>query len=99
MRYIKFSGNAGYCGTDLEQYEAFEDSTTNEALDEYAGDLAHEHGDGYEYLATQGIDEDDFDSEEDYEYALEEAQDNYWADVYCTWTEVSEEEYLENKED
>lgn len=97
MRYIKFRGNAGYCGTDLEQYEAFEDSMTNEALDEYASDLAHEHGDGYEYLATQGIDEDDFDSEEDYECALEEAQDNYWADVYCTWEEVSKEEYEENQ--
>lgn len=99
MRYIKFSGDAGYCGTNLEQYEAFEDSITDEELDEYADDLAHDLGDDYEYIAMQGIDEDDFDSEEDYEYALEEAQENYRADVYCIWTEVSEEEYLENKED
>lgn len=99
MRYIKFYGNAGYCGTDYEDYEAFDDSVEDKELDDISSDKIRDWGEGYEYLATSCFDEDDYATEEDAETAREELIESYWEDCEDGWVEVSEEEYLENKED
>lgn len=87
MRYIKFEGGTRYCGTDFESYEAYEE-IEDSVLDEIAIDLAQDNAESYEYLET-GWDED-FEDEED--------RENYYADAYCNWTEITEEEYKEHVE-
>lgn len=96
MRYIKFFGSACFCGTDEEVYDLFLDETTDEELDDIAEQKRRELGESYEYLATQGYDEEDYDSEEDFEEALDQAIEWYWEDVYVGWEEVTEEEYKDN---
>lgn len=97
MKYIKFSMDAGYCGTTFEQYEKFEDSEVldTEYLDSYLEDLIHDHCESYEYLATDHMDEDDYDSLDDFEEALEQATEDFWENCSGTWEEVSKEEYEE----
>lgn len=87
MKYIKFYGGNGYCGCDFEQYEAYEDNITEDALAEIAYDLANDNAQSYEYIVT-GWDED-FESEEE--------RENYYEDVEYGWEEVTKEEYEENQ--
>ena len=87
MKYIKFYGGNGYCGCDFEQYEAYEDDVTEEALAEIAYDLANDNAQSYEYIAT-GWDED-FESEEE--------RESYYENIEYGWEEVTKEEYEENQ--
>ena len=96
MRYIKFYGSAGFCGTDEEVYDLFLDETTDEELDDVAEEKYRELGESYEYLATQEYDEEDYETVEDFEEALDQAIEWYWEDVYVGWEEVTEEEYRDN---
>ena len=96
MRYIKFYGNAGFCGTDFEEYDFFLDEFTDEELDDAAETMRQQFGESYEYLATQGYDEEDYDTEEDFEEALDQAVEWYWDSVWVAWEEVTEEEYRDN---
>ena len=102
MRYIKFSGDAGYCGTTFEHYEKFEDSEAlkedsldTEYLDSYLEDLIHDNGESYEYLATGQIHRDDYDSLDEFEEALGQATEDFWGSCSGTWEEISKEEYEE----
>lgn len=99
MRYIKFFGDAGYCGTDYEEYEVFDDTVRNKELDDISEDKIRDWGEGYEYLALQGFDEDDYDSEEDMEEAKADLFQDFWENCTDGWIEVSEEEYLECAEE
>ena len=96
MRYIKFFGNAGFCGTSVEIYDLFLDEMTDEELNDLADEKYQELGELYEYLATQEYDEEDYDTQEDFEEALNQAIEWYWEDVYVGWKEVTEEEYKDN---
>ena len=96
MRYIKFFGSASFCGTDVEIYDLFLGETTDEELDDLAYEKRQELGESYEYLATQGYDEEDYDTQEDFEEALNQAIEWYWESVYVGWEEVTEEEYYDN---
>ena len=87
MKYIKFYGGNGYSGCDFEQYEAYEDNITEEALAEIAYELANDNAQSYEYIAT-GWDED-FESEEE--------RESYYENIECGWEEVTKEEYEENQ--
>lgn len=87
MRYIHFAGGNGYCGCNIDEYEAFPDTASDLFLDNIANDKAYDNGETFSYVATDGG--ADFESEE------EEA--NYYADCWCDWEEVSKEEYEENK--
>lgn len=90
MRYIKFTGGTGYCGCDFEEVEAFPDSASDIFLDAVAVNKAHDNAVSLEHCATGGIDED-FETEED--------REAYYADAYCHWEEISEEDYRELKEE
>jgi hypothetical protein len=96
MKYIKFFGSAGFCGTDEEVYDLFLDGITDEELDDTAEEKRRELGESYEYLATQGYDEEDYDIEDDFEEALDQAIEWYWENVSVGWEEVTEEEYRDN---
>lgn len=97
MRYFKFSGGTGYCGMDFEEYQAWKDEdVTEEALEEEAQSLANDNAASYE---SSDLCEEDFETLEDFEEALAQESEDYWADVYGNWEEVSEEEYNEYKED
>lgn len=88
MRYVRFYGNNGYCGTDYEEYVAFEDDVTIQELDEYSHDLCYENAETFEYMVTGWGEswESAEDEEEYYENALE----------YGGWEFVTRVEYEEN---
>lgn len=96
MRYIRFFGDTQFCGTTFEIYDLFLDEMTDEELNDLADEKRQELGESYEYLATQGYDEEDYDSREEFEEAWNQAVEWYWEDVYVGWEEVTEEEYYEN---
>lgn len=88
MQYIRFYGSNGYCGTEYEEYEVFDDDVTEDEINLTSIDFAYDNAETYEY-AARGWDQD-WESEEDraeyYENALE----------HCGWDYISEEEYKEN---
>ena len=96
MRYIKFYGSAGFCGTDFEEYDFFLDEFTDEELDDAAETMRQQFGESYEYLADAGYDEEDYPTVEDFEEAVNQAIEWYWEDVWVAWEEVTEEEYRDN---
>ena len=97
MRYIKLIAGNGFCGCDLETYLKFEDGTSDEVIDHETWNIAEENSLEYEDLERDyGIYEEDYDSYDDYEVALCEASEEYYAEITCHWEEVSEEEYNEN---
>lgn len=100
MRYIQFYGGTPFCGTDYEEYEAYEDTVTDNELDEEADERARMNAESYEDIENDyAIYPDDYDSEEEYENACAEAYDEYYSESGGGWREVSEEEYKEFAED
>lgn len=95
MRYIKFESDCNYCGCDIEDYAAYPDTITDKELDEICEDFINETQARYEYLATDDISEDDYETEEEYQQAIEDAEYEFWSDVGGCWTEISKEEYEE----
>lgn len=91
MFYFRFTADTPYCGTELVDYQKFEERPTDAELDEIAEDLAHNNAEGFEYLVT-GWDDDNFDDEDEEAEAIE----NYYADCCGSWEEITEEEFEEN---
>ena len=90
MFYFRFTADTPYCGTELVDYQKFEERPTDAELDEIAEDLAHNNAESYEYLVT-GWNDDSFEEEDEEAEALE----NYYADCEGKWEEITEEEYNE----
>ena len=42
MKYVRFFGNNGYCGTDYEEYVAFEDDISENEIDDMSDEYAYE---------------------------------------------------------
>ena len=93
MFYVKFMYDTPYCGTDGEDYEAYEERPHNAELDEEAAERARINAESYEYLVS-GWDDENFEGLTEEEQ--EEAVNNYYADCYGGWVEVTQEEYEEN---
>lgn len=91
MFYFKFTADTPYCGTELVDYQKFEERPTDAELDEIAEDLARSNAESFEYLVI-GWDDDSFEDEDEEAEALE----NYYADCTGTWEEITEEEFEEN---
>ena len=91
MKYVKFTAEAVYCGTENEYYEEFEDNITESDIEEMAEDYRRENAESFEYLVT-GWNDDNFEDPDEREEALE----NYRADCSCTWEYITKEEYEEN---
>lgn len=90
MFYFRFTADTPYCGTELVDYQKFEERPTDAELDEIAEDIARSNAESFEYLIT-GWGGDNFDDEDEEAEALE----NYYADCTGTWEEITEEEYNE----
>lgn len=93
MRYFKFTCENGYCGCDEEFYREFEDGVTeNEIYAEGDDILVNEYTGFYDWSQCILENVEDYDSEEEYEEAIEEyqAECTYW------FEEISEEEYKEH---
>jgi hypothetical protein len=91
MFYFRFTADTPYCGTELVDYQKFEERPTDAELDEIAEDLARSNAESFEYLVT-GWNDDNFDDEDEEAEALE----NYYADCCGSWEEITEEEFEEN---
>lgn len=89
MYYFRFTADTPYCGTELVDYQQFEERPTDAELDEIAEGMARNNAESFEYLVT-GWDEDYFDGDE-----KDEALENYYEDCTGTWEEISAEEYNE----
>ena len=86
MKYVKFEIGNGYCGCDEEVYDKFEDTTTEDEIDNFAEDLLVNW---YSYFDDDSfIDEED---EDDYESAMIDYQMN----CYVNWDYITKEEYEE----
>lgn len=89
MFYFKFIADTPYCGTENTDYREFKERPTDAELDEMAEEFRQLNAESYEYLVTDWLeDEDEFD---------EEAVENYYADCYGGWEEITEEEYEEER--
>jgi hypothetical protein len=87
MFYFRFTADTPYCGTELVDYQKFEERPTDAELDEMAEEFAQLNAESYEYLATgwsNGNCEDTV------------ALEMYYADCTGTWEEITEEEFEEN---
>lgn len=91
MFYFRFTADTPYCGTELVDYQKFEERPTDAELDEMAEDIARSNAESFEYLVI-GWNDDNFDDEDEEAEALE----NYYADCTGTWEEITEEEFEEN---
>jgi hypothetical protein len=92
MFYFKFTADTPYCGTELVDYQKFEERPTDAELDEIAEDIARSNAESFEYLVI-GWDDDSFEDEDEEAEALE----NYYADCCGSWEEITEEEYNEGE--
>ena len=90
MFYYKFITNTPYCGTEAEEYYAFDEKPTEQELEEIGEQFCRSNAESYEYLAT-GWDSDDL-SEED----LDEELSYYYDNCEYSWEEITREEYEEN---
>lgn len=94
MRYIKIKGGTCFCGCDFEEY--LETNITDEELDRYCVNAAHENASMYENIERDyGIYQEDYTTEEDYETAINEATEEYYDEAYADWEEITKEEYGE----
>ncbi len=90
MFYFRLIANTPYCGTENFDYFKFEKRPTNAELDEMAEEFARSNAESYEYLLT-GWNDDEFEDEDEEAEAL----NNYYADCYGSWEEITEEEFKE----
>lgn len=84
-RYIKITAGTPYCGTEEDFFYIVDDDTTEEFINDFAEEILQRHVESFEYLAT-GWDED---------WESEEQKENYYADCYVSWEEISKEEFWE----
>jgi hypothetical protein len=95
MKYYKFMAETPYAGTDNEFYMSFEDNeVTEEHLDVIAAEYGNSNAETFEYLIF-GWDNDPVGEGDMTEEEYDEEVQNYYADCFCTYEEISEEEYLE----
>ena len=90
MKYVRFYGNNGYCGTDYEEYVAFDDDVSENEIEDISNDYAYENAETYDYMEHGWNSQ--WESEEDEEWYYDNAMG------YCGWHYCSEEEYKENTE-
>lgn len=94
MRYFKIWVDTPYCGTYDCQLLALEDNDKiDRTLAEEEDIFTHNFFDSFEYLAIEGIDEEDYDTYDDFEIALSDAIDEYWGGCSNGIDEISYEEF------
>ena len=90
MFYYKFITNTPYCGTEAEEYYAFDEKPTEQELEEIGEQFCRSNAESYEHLAT-GWDSDNLSEE-----ALAKELSYYYDNCEYSWEEITKEEYEEN---
>lgn len=93
MFYYKFTSGTPYCGTENDYYIKSDEPLSQEELEQIAEEYAQQAYEDYSYLHSGWNDEDLEDMTEE---EVEEYMDNFRADCYCEYEEISREEYEEN---
>lgn len=93
MKYYKFTSGTPYCGTENDHYHKFEDKPKIDDLEEISAEYADQAYQDYSYLHSGWNEENLADMTEE---EAEEYMDNFRADCYCEYEEISREEYEEN---
>lgn len=93
MFYYKFTSGTPYCGTENEYYHKFEEQPSDDELEEMSDEYAQQAYDDYSYLHS-GWSEENLEGMTEEE--AEEYMNNFRADCYCEYVEISEDEYNEN---
>ena len=93
MKYYRFMSETPYCGTEQEFYHSFENEPTQNELESMADEYAYEAYESYLYLHTGWADENlEGMSEEE----REEFCEDFRADCFCTYEEITQKEFEEN---
>lgn len=93
-KYYKLSGSNGYCGCDFEEYIEDEvENLTEDDLYEMAREYSNDNAYSYEYLATEDICREDYETDTEYDEGIEDAIQWYWDGVFYGVDEITEEEY------
>jgi hypothetical protein len=96
-RYIRFYAECGYAGCDGEWYGRFNADISDAELNDLAEEYGRPHCEGYEYIHTDGFDEEAYATEEDAQEALQELSEEYWENCATWgWEEISPEEFYDN---
>jgi enolase len=97
MEYIHFFLKTPILGTDEDKYICFKEEVTEEELDNYLEELVADRTENWIGSYLDGIEEDDYDTSEDFEEAL--AQETEWFRDYNygTWERVTKEVWEENE--
>ncbi len=104
MKYYKVILDTDYCGTREEEYMYITDADlaqlddVEEYVSDYVAEMASQYADEYVYLAGGGMCEDDFETEDDFQEAFDQAFGDYYAGIYHGYIELSEEEVDNLKE-
>ena len=93
MFYYKFTSGTPYCGTENDYYVKSAEPLSQKDLEEIADEYAEQAFQDYSYLHSGWNDENLEDMTEE---EIEEYMDNFQADCYCEYEEISREEYEEN---
>lgn len=92
MVYYVFIADTPYCGTERVDFQAFESPLPEAELNCIVEEMVQLNAEGYEYLVT-GWNDDEFEDEDERAQALE----NYYADCFGKYIEITKEQY-ENEE-
>ena len=89
MKYVKFFGNAGYVGTDYEEWAEYDDDVTEEEINTDSRYYAYDNAETFEYVAKGW----------DVPWNSEEECDEYYENAleYSGWSYCSKKEYDEMK--
>ena len=97
MRYIRIEGGTAFCGCDFEEY--LHTDMSDKELDELCAEKARDNAEQYEYIVWGW---EVYTAEEYAEksgVSIEEAEqmmEDYYAETYADWEEITKEEYEEN---
>jgi hypothetical protein len=90
MFFYRITANTPFCGTEYVYHIASKERIEKSEFAEYEEQYANENGQDFDYLVT-GWDDENFDSEEERDEALE----NYYAECEAHMEEITKEEYEE----
>lgn len=95
-RYVKLWADTDFCGTyDCAAFAYKEEDFSEKSLDLDAKLFGETVFEGFAYLALEEINELDYETEEEYYEALNEAAEDYMSMCYCGWEEITYEEFVE----
>lgn len=97
MRYIRFTCGTDFLGMDDELYASFTNNYNSKDFEEYARDLAFDNASSWiDIERYYSIDPEDYKTEEEYDEAYVEAEEQWNEGIWWEWEEITEAEWREN---